>query len=291
MDLDLLRSFLALVRLKSFTLAAKELEITQPALTKRIKRLESIVGSALIDRDGNQLALTPAGALLSDKAPQIISDINNSIQEIRDLSGKISGQLLFATSHYLGLNYLPEYLKSFIDQYPSVDLQIDFIDSGMAYNQVLSGAIELALVTFPYNQDQRVNHIPIWQESMLLACHKDHALTKVAEPLNFLNKYDAILPPAQTFPRELFERNLKELDVKHGRVKTANYLEVIAKLVECKMGWTILPAAAIKDPLIALNIKSTTLRQMGIIHRNNKTLSNAARAFIDLLNPKSQVTA
>ncbi len=286
MDLDLLKSFLALVRLKSFTLAAKELEITQPALTKRIKRLESIVGSALIDRDGNQLALTQAGSLLSDKAPQIISDINNSIQEIRDLSGEISGQLLFATSHYLGLHYLPEYLERFIDQYPSVDLQIDFIDSGMAYNQVLSGDIELALVTFPYNQDQRIKHIPIWQEQMQIACHQNHALMKEKEPLKALVNYDAILPPAQTFPRDLFEHNLKELGIKHGRVKTANYLEVIAKLVACKMGWTILPAAVIQAPLIALTQKSKTVRQMGIIHRNNKSLSNSAKAFIRMLHKK-----
>lgn len=283
MDIELLQSFLSLVRLKSFTLAARELGITQPALSKRIKRLESIIGSNLIDRDGNNLALTQAGAMLAKKAPQLITEINNSIQEIRDLSGEISGQLHIATSHYIGLHYLPNYLEAFIDTFPDLDLTVDFIDSGLAYQQVLAGDIELALVTFPQNKDQRLKHIPIWQETMQIACHKSHPLTKETDPIQALPSYDAILPPAKTFPRDLFEYNLKELGVKHGRVKTANYIEVIAKLVACKMGWTILPTAVIKPPLIALTKETSSLRQMGIIHKENKTLSNSATAFIDSL--------
>ncbi|NVJ66293.1 MAG: LysR family transcriptional regulator [Gammaproteobacteria bacterium] len=283
MDTDLLKSFLSLVRLNSFTLAAKELEITQPALSKRIKRLETIVGSKLIDRDASHLALTQAGQLLAEKAPQIISNINSSLQEIRDLSGQITGQLHIATSHYLGLHYLPAQLEQFVDKFPQVDLHIDFIDSGLAYEQVLAGDMELALVTFPNNKDPRINHIPIWQEQMQIACHKDHPINQEANPIKSLANYDAILPPAQTFPRELFEHNLKELGVKHGRVKTANYLEVIAKLVACKMGWTILPTAVIEPPLIALTQNKESLRTMGIIHRSNKSLSNSANAFIKML--------
>lgn len=283
MDTELLHSFLSLVRLNSFTLAAKELEITQPALSKRIKRLEIIIGSRLIDRDGSHLALTQAGKMLAEKAPQIINNINTSIQEIRDLSGEITGQLNIATSHYIGLHYLPAYLENFIDQFPEVDLLVDFIDSGLAYEQVLSGDIELALVTFPHNQDQRLTHIPIWQEKMQICCHERHPLTQEANPIEALPNYDAILPPAKTFPRELFEHNLKELGAKHGRVKTANYIEVIAKLVACKMGWTILPTAVIKPPLVTLTKDSSSPRQMGIIHRSNKTLSNSASAFIAML--------
>ncbi len=283
MDTELLKSFLTLVRLNSFTLAAKELDITQPALSKRLKRLELIIGVNLIDRDGSHLALTQAGELLKLKAPQIIGDINSSIQEIRDLSGAITGQLSIATSHYLGLHYFPAYLEQFIDQFSEVDLHLDFIDSGQAYQQVLSGDIELALVTFPHELDKRINHIPIWQEQMQIACHQDHPIASEANPLKALVNYDAILPPARTFPRELFEHNLKELGVNVGRVKTANYLEVIAKLVTSKMGWTILPTEVIQSPLIALNSQSTTKRQMGLIHRQNKSLSNAAIALIELL--------
>ncbi|NVK22711.1 MAG: LysR family transcriptional regulator [Kangiellaceae bacterium] len=283
MDTDLLKSFMTLVRLKSFTQAAKELQLTQPALSKRIKRLENIIGATLFDRDGNHLALTQAGELLQQRAPYLLNSISSSLQEIRDLSGKISGQLSIATSHYIGLHYLPQHLEKFINQFTEVDLHIDFIDSGLAYEQVLSGDIELALVTFPHNQDPRLNHLDVWQERMQIACHKDHPLTSEPQPLASLADYDSILPPAHTFPRELFEHNLQELGVEHGRVKTANYLEVIAKLAACKMGWTILPKAMITSPLVALTHENKSFRKMGIIHRANRTLSNPAKAFIGLL--------
>ncbi len=286
MDTELLKSFLSLVKLKSFTLAAKELQLTQPALSKRIKRLETIIGSNLFDRVGNHLSLTQAGELLAQKAPQLLNSIDSSIQEIRDLTGKIGGQVTVATSHYIGLHYLPNYLEEFISQYPQVDLQIDFIDSGLAYSQVISGDIELALVTFPHQQDPRLIHSQIWQERMQIACHQEHPLTEETQSLKTLKNYDIILPPAHTFPRELFEHNLQELGVEHGRVKTANYLEVVAKLVACKMGWTILPETLIEPPLIALTRENKSFRQMGIIHRNNKSLSNAAKAFINLLQSK-----
>lgn len=283
MDTELLKSFQTLVRLKSFTLAAKELELTQPALSKRIKRLESIIGSSLFDRASNQLSLTQAGKLLAEKAPSLLNQISSSIQEIRDLSGDIAGQLKVATSHYLGLHYLPQYLEDFVTNHPEVDLNIDFIDSGLAYEQVVSGDIELALVTFPHIQDSRLTHIDIWQEQMQIACHQEHPLLNKSEPLKALANFDAILPPAHTFPRDLFENNLQELGITHGRVKTASYLEVIAKLAACKMGWTILPEALIQPPLIALTREGQSFRQMGIIHRSNKSLSNAAKAFIKLL--------
>ncbi|WP_251359645.1 LysR family transcriptional regulator [Kangiella sp. TOML190] len=283
MDTELLKSFLTLVRLESFTLAAKELQLTQPALSKRIKRLETIIGSNLFDRVGNQVALTQAGELLAQKAPQLLNNINNSIQEIRDLSGRTSGHLNIATSHYIGLHYLPWHLEQFVSEFPQVDLNIDFIDSGLAYEQVLSGDIELAMVTFPHTQDPRLKHLKVWQERMQIACHPAHPLTNEPDPITALANYTSLLPPAHTFPRELFEHNLQELGAAHGRVKTANYLEVIAKLAASKMGWTILPEALIEPPLIALTHETNSFRQMGIIHRSNKSLSNAAKAFINLL--------
>lgn len=284
MDTELLKSFLVLVRLKSFTLSAKELEITQPALSKRIKRLESLVGTPLIDRDSSHLALTQAGNLLLEKAPSIINGISQSIQEIRDLSGTISGTLRIATSHYIGMYQLPKALEQFISQYPDVDVTIDFLDSGKAYRQVLAGDIEVALITFPQEQDERAVHIPQWQETMQICFHQEHELAQFKQPLLHLSQYPCLLPPAHTFPRELFEHQLNALGIERGQVKTAHYLEVIAKLAACKMGWALLPERLIEQPLIAISGKKHSFsREMGIMHRNNKQLSNAAKAFINTL--------
>lgn len=69
MDTDLLRTFLSVASIGSFTLAAKKLQLTQPALSKRIKRLEAIVGTNLFDRVGNHVIETEAGRLLRQQHP------------------------------------------------------------------------------------------------------------------------------------------------------------------------------------------------------------------------------
>lgn len=285
MDTELLKTFLTVSRLKSFTLAAKELQLTQPALSKRIKRLEEIVGNHLFDRIGSQLKETEAGALLIEKTPLILANIDNAIQEIQDLSGQVAGKLHIGTSHYIGLHKLPSYLENYIKAYPKVDLDIDFIDSELAYERVVSGDLELALLTFPKDKDPRLQHQLIWQEQLHIVCHKDHFLAQVTNPLRDLGDYPCILPPAHTFPRLLFEHQLESLNIKLGKIKTANYLEVIAKLVACNMGWTLLPETLISAPLISLSHEaSLSQREMGIIYRHNKTLSNSAQALVDLLH-------
>lgn len=285
MDTDLLRTFLSVASIGSFTLAAKKLQLTQPALSKRIKRLEAIVGTNLFDRVGNHVIETEAGRLLREQAPAILGDIDSTLQEIRDLTGKVSGQLHIGTSHYIGLHLLPDYLEQYIDTYPEVDLNIDFIDSELAYDRVLSGDLELALLTFPNQADTRLNHRLIWQEALQIVCHQDYELLSHGNPMSQLSNYPCILPPAHTFPRELFEHQLETLGVHLGKVKTANYLEVIAKLVACKMGWTLLPERLVSKPLTVISEeKHLSVRSMGIIYRTNKTLSNAAQALVDLLH-------
>ncbi|ACV26394.1 LysR family transcriptional regulator [Kangiella koreensis] len=285
MDTDLLRTFLSVASIGSFTLAAKKLQLTQPALSKRIKRLETIVGTNLFDRVGNHVIETEAGRLLREQAPAILGSIDNTFQDIRDLTGRVSGQLHIGTSHYIGLHLLPDYLEQYIDTYPEVDLNIDFIDSELAYDRVLSGDLELALLTFPSQANPRLEHQLIWQEALQMVCHQDYELLAHDNPMNQLSNYPCILPPAHTFPRELFEHQLETLGVHLGKVKTANYLEVIAKLVACKMGWTLLPERLVSEPLTLIgDSRQLSVRSMGIIYRTNKTLSNAAQALVDLLH-------
>ncbi|WP_223670464.1 LysR family transcriptional regulator [Kangiella shandongensis] len=284
MDIDLLKTFLTVARLKSFTLAAKELQLTQPALSKRIKRLEALVDSQLFDRVGNHVIVTEAGQLLQQQAPQIISDIEDTVQNIRDLSGQVSGELHIGTSHYIGLHLLPEYLEQYVDTFEQVDVNVEFIDSELAYDRVLSGDLELALLTFPQQKDPRLEHQLIWREKLAIVCHQDYNLASEVEPLSHLKNYPCILPPAHTFPRELFELQLEQAGIELGKVKTANYLEVIAKLVACKMGWTLLPTRLLTAPLINLSPEGfLSDRDMGIIYRNNKTLSNASMELLKLL--------
>ena len=113
MDIQALIAFIEIAECGSFSLAAQNLHLTQPAVSKRIAGLESRLGARLLDRIGRRARLTQAGALLLPRARAIVRAMQLAEQEIRDLSDTVSGTLHLATSHHIGLHRLPPVLSGF----------------------------------------------------------------------------------------------------------------------------------------------------------------------------------
>ena len=112
MDIQNLSAFVAVAESGSFSAAATQLHITQPAVSKRISLLERELNSPLFDRTGRRARLTQAGDRLLVHARTILHQINLAQQEIRDLSATVSGSLHIATSHHIGLHRLPPVLRA-----------------------------------------------------------------------------------------------------------------------------------------------------------------------------------
>ncbi len=147
METQNLRAFLMVAEQGSFSGAAEELHITQPAVSKRVATLETQLGTALFDRIGRQVSLTEAGRALLPHALAIWQSLGQAEQSIRDLSGVVAGRLRLGTSHHIGLHRLPPVLRRFSERYPQVKLDIDFMDSEEAYEEIMRGNVELAVVT------------------------------------------------------------------------------------------------------------------------------------------------
>ena len=142
-----LHSFITLAQEQSFTKAAEKLHITQPALSKRIARLEAQLNCTLLDRNNKSISLNQSGAVFLIHAHSLISAINNCETEIHNLEHSVSGQLRLGVSHHIGLHRLPSYLQQFTEQHPEVELKISFVDSEQAYDMIINNQLELALAT------------------------------------------------------------------------------------------------------------------------------------------------
>ena len=147
MDKHNLNAFITVAETKSFSSAAEILHVTQSTISKRIALLESTMGQKLFDRIARQVSVTPAGAELLPRAKHMVQEYQNAIQAINDLSGSTSGILRLAISHHLGLHRLPPILRTYAQDHPDVALDIEFMDSEKAYEQVLHGHSELAVIT------------------------------------------------------------------------------------------------------------------------------------------------
>ncbi len=286
MDTQHLKAFITVAKLKSFTGAADQLHLTQPAISKRIAALEEQLDCKLFDRIGRSIALTEAGHALLPRASSILLSVKDTELAISNLSGHVSGRLRLATSHHIGLHHLPQILKRFTQQYPAVHLELDFVDSEKAYNAVSRGEAELAIITLSSEPPSNISTTTLWQDPLSFVVAHDHQLADTNHiTLEQLSQFPAILPDTSTqttqLVRELFESHQLELSISMA----TNYLETIKMMVSIGLGWSTLPDTMIQSNSIhtlkKLNIDNTQLkRNLGCINHKEKTLSNAAKAFL-----------
>lgn len=292
MDTQLLEAFIAVAETGSFSLAGERVYLSQPAVSKRIAQLEEQLDCRLFDRIARTVTLTETGRQLLPRAERILREIEETRQAIADLSGAVSGSLRLAISHHIGLHRIPPLLKAYTTTYPSVEVDINFMDSEQAYEEILHGRYELAAITLAPEPNPRVNTIEVWPDPLAFMVAPDHSLVgKPSASLGELSRYPAILPGLGTYTgriiRQLFERHRLQL----ASTMDTNYLETIKMMVSIGLGWSVLPRSMLSDEVREVSVPGVGMQRMlGCIHHRDRTLSNAARAFLSLLEgPASSV--
>jgi DNA-binding transcriptional LysR family regulator len=285
MDTTGLRTFITAAEQESFSHAADQLYITQPAVSKRVATLEDELGTPLFDRIGRRVFLTEAGRELLPRAKSILNDIEDSRRLISNLSGTVTGRLSIGTSHHIGLHRLPPILRNYSAQYPDVELDLHFMDSEAACRAVLAGELELGIVTLPPDPIDDLETEIIWPDPLSIVVNKNHPLAKqkTSKPQNLIDT-QAILPAHGTYTRELLEQafELRGLTLTTGM--TTNYLETIKMMVSVGLGWSVLPNSMLSKEIVVLDVKGINIsRQLGFVHHPRHTLSNAAKAIIETL--------
>jgi len=285
MDTTNLQTFIAAAKLASFSLAAEQLYLTQPAVSKRISGLEGELGAPLFDRIGRRVNLTEAGREFLPRAKAILRDIEDSRRLISNLSGSVAGRLSIGTSHHIGLHRLPPVLKHFSREFPDVELELQFMDSEAACRAIQTGDLELGIVTLPLEPLADLRSELIWQDPLDIVVGNEHPLAgRVRLSFAQLAEHPAILPSPGTYTRQLLERSVAKAGGKLTASMTTNYLETIKMMVSGGLGWSVLPRSMLSDELVTLKVREMKLtRQLGIVRHQARTLSNAASAMIATL--------
>lgn len=144
--------FRAIARTRNISTAAEELGISQPALSGYLKRLESSIGSPLVDRASNPISLTDAGKALLEYADKVDALSRKFSQEIDDLDCLKKGKLVIGGAVFFNVTYLPAAVAEFSSQYPGINIEI--IDGKVPEitSEALAGRIDL--FTTPAKTDE-----------------------------------------------------------------------------------------------------------------------------------------
>lgn len=285
MDLQNLRAFIAVAENGSFSLAAEKLHLTQPAVSKRIAQLEEHLGAALFDRIGRNTSITEAGAALLPHARVVQVQVQAAEQSVRDLAGDVAGRLSLATSHHIGLHRLPPVLSSFSGDYPGVQIDIDFMDSEQAYDLILHGEIELAVVTLSPEQVPKLVTKAVWDDPLDFMAQHEHPLAQAGSlALESLSSHPAILPGLNTYTGQIVKRLFDQRNLPLTISLATNYLETIRMMASVGLGWTVLPRSMRDETLCSLPVKDANIsRELGVVYHEGRSLSRAARAFMATL--------
>jgi DNA-binding transcriptional LysR family regulator len=289
-----LRTFVSVADAQSFTRAADTLYLTQPAVSKRVAALEKELGAPLFDRIGKKVLLTDAGQVLYQRAQKILLEVDDCRRSLANLSEKVAGRLSIGISHHIGLHRLPPVLRLYSQRFPEVDLDIQFLYSESACAKVEQGSLEIALITLPLQPADILTVLPIWNDPFTCVTAPNHAVLTTQKKNRrvtaaALAQYPAILPGSGTFTRALIDSAFQQQGVTLDVKLATNFLETIKMMVSAGLGWSILPESMCQDPdLVCLNVKGIRLaRSLGLVRHQQRTLSNAAREMIALLEQQA----
>jgi len=153
MDLKQLRYFLAIAEEKQILAASKRLHMAQPPLSQQLKLLEGELGIQLVERGSRRIRLTDAGIKLRDRAVQILELVDATTAELKEMKEGFEGTLSIGTVASSGTSILPEYIRTFHQNYPKVKFQLWEGDSYKITELLDNGLIEIGIVRLPLHSD------------------------------------------------------------------------------------------------------------------------------------------
>ena len=285
MDTHSLSAFIEVADTGSFSRAGERLHLSQPAISKRIAALEDALGQPLFDRVGRRIDLTDAGRTLLPHARRVLAEMEDARRALSRLSGTVSGRLSIGTSHHIGLHRLPPVLRAFTQAYPDVDLDIHFMDSEDACEEVAQGRLELGIVTLPGEAPDALLMQMIWIDPLSVVVAPTHPLARSGVPsLRELAGHPAVLPDERTYTHRIVMSALQAHGVAPRIRLSTNYLETLKMLVAIGLGWSVLPRSMLDDSIVAIDRPELSLsRELGAVWHRGRTRSGPAQALLGLL--------
>lgn len=294
MELNLYRAFVAVAELRSFSRAAATLNVTQPALSRQITRLESELGTQLFERYGRHVECTSGGQFLLPLAEAIIARADEAVSLMRERAGAgLSAARLGATGMVFA-HFLTPILTSFITAHPTARLDLMEADDVALEEAVVDGKLDCAVYTPWKSTRAAAKHL--LTEEILLVVARDHPLASLpAVTFSMLAKENILLPPAPLNISSIISDAFVRAGVEPRIAYRALYPELIKNLV--RTGWGVAPMPKmLTSPealggLVAIPFEERLERELVLIHPWDRPLPAAARALMAHLQRQASLVA
>lgn len=295
MHIETLKVFVDLVDLQSFSLAAERNFITQSAVSQQIRTLEEKFKRRLLERvrGRREVKLTAAGEIFYRECKNVLASFDALNESMHGLVGKISGTVKVATVYSVGLHELPPKVREFMSKFPQAKIDLEYSRTTRVVRDVLNGTVELGVVAFPEPR-RGLTIVPMASDRLVLICPPDHEFAertqiKAAE----LKNQNFVLFERDIPTRKATDKILKSYGVEIRKAAEFDNIETIKRSVEVGFGVAIVPHPSVMDEernnqLAVVELaEKDWIRPVGVVYRTDRTLSIAAKKFVQLLENKS----
>ena len=283
-----LQCFSAVAKNLSYTKAAEELHLTQPAVSMQIRQLEQQAGLALTEQFGKQVHLTEAGTEVYRYARSILQQVDEMDDVLDKLKGFAGGRLKIAaisSSNY----FAPKLLGTFHQRFPDVVVSMDVTNQKAVLKQVIENEVDMAIMGQP-PKDSHVEAIAFMDNPLIIVAPPEHRLAsrkRIAQ--KELEKEVFLTREPGSGTRGAMERFFRQQKLKLTTGMGMGSLSSIKQGVQAGLGLGLLPRGAVRlelesGQLVELKVRGLPIkRHWYVVLHKGKRLSLAAEEFRSLL--------
>ena len=282
-----LRAFVTVGEQQSFAAAAKTLHLSQPALSRRIAHLESMLEVRLFDRTTRSVELTHLGQKFFGEMRNVLQSLERSVSGLHDAAqletGEITVGCVFSAVHH----FLPEVIRTFRERYPNVMVRIIEEGADEVLASVKNGEADFA-INYTGMHDPEVEFTPLLQESFVLACPAAHPLARRRfVRWEELADHPYALVSHASRNRVLIDQALAHIGRRPRPACEVRHISTLIGLVQNGLVVAVVPQLTLpsdRSTVIGVRLQDPPItRTIGRIQRAGRTLSPAAQAFVDML--------
>ena len=289
MQLESLRLYCDVVRLRSFSRAADESSVSQSAASQAIQQLEQHLGVTLIDRTKRPFVVTPEGDAFYMACRALLDGWEQAKTEIGAVKARVDGTVRVAAIYSVGLHDLSRHQQRFMSLYPEARVELELLHPHKVVEAVVSDEADVGIMSYPPTT-RGFTVVPLRREPMAVVCHPSHPLARrrVVLPAQ-LNGEPFVAFDRELTIRKAIDRALRQHNVRVDIRMEFDNIETIKQAILIRAGVSILPRHTVQMETGVRTLAAVTLgipdlvRPVGIVHRRQKPLTPTANRFVQFL--------
>lgn len=288
MDTRQLQAFCAVVEKKSFSQAAEQLGVTQPAVSLQVRALEQRLGQSLLDRSGRRVEPTEAGRRLYRSAQRMLALEKQLLDEVSADDGRLTGTLAIGASTGPGAHLVPLLLCEFQREHPDLHVALSIWDTQTVIDRVVDRQLELGVVG-ALRRHRSLEFEPLVRDEIVLAVPPGHDAAGGTISLDELKEETLIVMQEGAGVRQVVEEELRRAGLRLRGVEPKLELglqESVKSAVAAGYGVAFISRTAIEGELAAGRLAAAQVegvepaRQIYIVRARGRSATRAAEAFL-----------